>query len=98
MSETPLHLDLEDVGAIRMICRQCRASAELPVAPLEGDPPDRCFHCRAEWFVPGSLQAVALQYLFRALVQLRQRDQPASCQVQLVVRPDRGSLAARVTP
>lgn len=93
MSETVLNLDLSDFGAIRVICSHCRASAELPVAPLEDDPPERCFHCRAEWFTHGSPQAIALQYLFRALVQLRNSEQPAAYQVQLVVRPDRGPLS-----
>jgi hypothetical protein len=95
VSETLLHLDLGDLGTIRMLCGHCHASAELPVAPLEGDAPERCFHCRTEWFVPGSPQAIALQYLFRSLVQLRSRDQPAGCHVQLVVRPERGSLMTR---
>ncbi|ALA58665.1 hypothetical protein [Nitrospira moscoviensis] len=95
MSETLLNLDLADVGTIRMVCTACRASAELPVAPLEGDLPERCFHCRAEWFLPGSPPAVALQHLFRSLVQLRNRDYLVGIQVQLGVRPDRGALMIR---
>lgn len=92
MSETLLNLDLVDLGTIRIFCTQCHASAELPVAPLEADPPERCFHCRSEWFITGSPQAVALQYLFRALVQLRNGEQSVKCQVQLVVKPDRGPM------
>ena len=97
MSETPLNLDLTDLGTIRIFCKQCRASAELPIAPLEADPPERCFHCRSEWFTTDSPQAIALQHLFRALVQLRNVDQAAQYQVQLVVRPDHGPLMSRMS-
>lgn len=96
MSETLLNLDLADVGTIRLVCTHCRASAELPVAPLEADPPERCFHCRSEWFAAGSPQAIALQHLFRALVQLRNGDPAVGCQVQLVVRPDRSASPIRI--
>jgi hypothetical protein len=67
------------------------------VAPLEADPPERCFHCRSEWFSTGSPQATALQFLFQALVQLRERDATPGCRVQLVVRADGGPTMTRMT-
>jgi hypothetical protein len=96
MSERLLSIDLADLGAIKIVCVDCHASAEFPLAHLQADPPERCFHCRGEWFIPNSPQATALQHLFRALVQLRNRDAATDCHVQLVMRLDRGSSQARV--
>ena len=89
MSYTVLSINLTDLTAIKITCAQCRASAEFPVARLQGDPPERCFHCRAEWFVGKSPQATALEHLFRALGELR-GDTVSECRVQLVIPQDPG--------
>jgi hypothetical protein len=86
MSYTLLNIELADLTAVKITCAQCRASAEFPVARLQGDAPERCFHCRAEWFVPKSPQATALEHLFRALGDLR-GDAVTECRVQLVIDP-----------
>jgi hypothetical protein len=96
MSDTLLNIELVDLGAVKIVCAQCHASAEFPVAHLQADPPERCFHCRAEWFLSTSPQATALQHLFRALVQLRSRNPVSECQVQLVMRLDQGPSKARM--
>ena len=54
MSDTMLNISLSDLTAIKITCPQCHASAEFPVARLRGDPPERCFHCRGEWFAAES--------------------------------------------
>ncbi len=97
MSETSLCLEFSDLRTVKIVCAHCRAAAELPVAPLEADPPERCFHCRAEWFPMGSPQATALQFLFQAFVQLRQPDVTPGCRVQLVIRADSGPAMTRMT-
>jgi len=94
MSYTVLNINLADLTAIKITCAQCRASAEFPVARLQGDPPERCFHCRAEWFVAQSSQATALEHLFRALGELR-ADGASACRVQLVMMQDPGFLHTR---
>lgn len=94
MSYTVLSINLADLTAIKITCTQCRASAEFPVARLQGDPPERCFHCRVEWFVAKSSQATALEHLFRALGELR-GDEASGCRVQLVMTQDPGFLHTR---
>jgi hypothetical protein len=89
MSYIVLNINLTDLTAIKITCSQCHASAEFPVARLQGDSPERCFHCRAEWFVTKSQQATALEHLFRALGELR-GDAASECRVQLVISPDPG--------
>ena len=89
MSYTLLNINLIDLKAIKITCSQCHASAEFPVARLQGDSPERCFHCRAEWFVAKSSQATALEHLFRALGELR-GDNVSECRVQLVITQDPG--------
>jgi len=96
MSETSLNIEMADLGAVKIVCTHCHASIELPVARLQGDAPERCFHCRAEWFIPDSANATALQHLFRALVQLRSREAASGCHVQFVMKPDRGSSKTRM--
>jgi len=96
MSETSLNIEMADLGAVKIVCTHCHASIELPVARLQSDAPERCFHCRAEWFAPESPQATALQHLFRALVQLRSREAASGCQVQFVMKTDRGSTKTRM--
>lgn len=97
MSERVLNIELTDLGAVKLVCVQCHASAEFPLAHPQADPPERCFHCRSEWFLPDSPEATALQHLFRALVQLRKAAATAdSCHVQLVLRLDRGPSQSRV--
>jgi hypothetical protein len=86
MSYSLLNTDLADLTAVKLTCAQCHASAEFPVARLQGDSPERCFHCRAEWFVAKSAQATALEHLFRALGELR-GDAVKECRVQLVIDP-----------
>jgi hypothetical protein len=86
MSNTLLNIDLSDLTAIKIICAHCRASGEFPVARLQGDAPERCFHCRAEWFLAKSPQATALEHFFRALGDLR-GDAVTECRVQLVIDP-----------
>jgi hypothetical protein len=86
MSYTSLNIDLADLTAVKLTCAQCRAAAEFPAARLQGDAPERCFHCRAEWFPPKSPQATALEHLFRALGDLR-GDAIAECRVQFVIDP-----------
>ena len=86
MSYTLLNIDIADLTAVKITCAQCRASAEFPVARLQGDAPERCFHCRAEWFVAKSPQATALEHLFRALSDLR-GDAVSECRVHLVIDP-----------
>ena len=94
MSYTVLNINLADLTAIKITCAQCRASAEFPVARLRGDPPERCFHCRVEWFVAKSSQATALEHLFRALGELR-GDEASGCCVQLVMTQNPGFLHSR---
>ena len=89
MSHMRLNISLSDLTAIKITCLQCHASAEFPVARLQGDSPERCFHCRAEWFVAKSPQATALEHLFRALGELR-GDTVSECRVQLVIPQDPG--------
>jgi hypothetical protein len=96
MSETLLNIDLTDLGGIKIICAQCHAAAEFPVAHLQADPPERCIHCRAEWFVSATPHTTALQHLVRALVLLRGREATSDCRVQLVMKLDRGSAPTRV--
>ena len=86
MSYTSLNIDLADLTSVKLTCAQCRAAAEFPAARLQGDAPERCFHCRAEWFPPKSPQATALEHLFRALGDLR-GDAVAECRVQFVIDP-----------
>jgi hypothetical protein len=95
MSYTLRNISLFDLTAIKITCPQCHASAEFPVARLQGDPPDRCFHCRAEWFVAKSPQATALEHLFRALGELRENPE-SGCRVQLVINEDPRSPHTRV--
>ena len=71
MSYTSLNINLADLTAIKINCTQCHASAEFPVARLQGHSPERCFYCRAEWFDGKSPQATALEHLCRALGELR---------------------------
>jgi len=87
MSDTMLNISLSELTAIKITCPQCRASAEFPVARLQGDPPERCFHCRAEWFVARSPRTTALEHLFRALGELRANAE-SGCRVQLVLKED----------
>lgn len=96
MSHTLLNIELSDLEAIKVTCGQCSASAEFPVARLQGDPPERCFHCRGEWFLSKSPRAIALEHLFRALGELRNRDAATECRVQFVITLDRGSSSPRV--
>lgn len=96
MSETSLNIDMTDLGAVKIVCAHCQASIELPVARMHSEAPERCFHCRGEWFIPNSPQATALQYLFGALVQLRSRDPASGCHVQFVMKTDRGSSKSRM--
>jgi hypothetical protein len=95
MSYTLLNINLTDLTAIKITCSQCRASAEFPVARLQGDSPERCFHCRAEWFVPKSPHATALEHLFRALGELRSHT-TSECRVQLVMTQDPGFTQTRI--
>ena len=95
MSYILLAINLTDLTAIKITCSQCHASAEFPVARLQGDSPERCFHCRAEWFVAKSPQATALEHLFRALGELR-GDAVSACRVQLVITQDPGFPHPRV--
>jgi hypothetical protein len=95
MSERLLSIDLADLNGIKIVCVHCHATAEFPLAHLHADPPERCFHCRGEWFMPNSPEATALQHLFHALVQLRERDVAGDCHVQLVMRLDRGPSQTR---
>ncbi len=95
MSETLLNIELTDFDAIKIVCSQCAASVELPVARFQGDSPDRCFHCRAVWFPANSSRATALEHLFRALVELRQRGAQTECHVQFVMRPEHGPSHSR---
>src|SRR5688572_784179 len=87
MSYTLLNIDLVDLTAIKITCAQCHASADFPVARLQGDPPERCFHCRAEWFVSKSPKAMAVEHLFRAIGELRGETE-SGCRVQLVMTQD----------
>jgi hypothetical protein len=84
MSNMSLNINLADFTAIKITCTQCHASAEFPVARLQGDAPERCFYCRAEWFVAKSPQATAFEHLCRALGELR-GDAVSGCRVQLVM-------------
>jgi hypothetical protein len=86
MSYTLLNIDLADLTAIKITCAQCHASAEFPVARLQSDSPERCFHCRATWFPAKSPQATALEHLFRALGELR-GDAVQECRVHFVIDP-----------
>ena len=101
MSYTLLNIDLADLTAIKITCGQCHASAEFPVARLQSDSPERCFHCRAMWFAAKSPQATALEHLlrvimeagaanrehlFRALGELR-GDAVQECRVHFVIDP-----------
>jgi hypothetical protein len=95
MSYTMLNINLTDLTAIKITCPQCHASAEFPVARLQGDPPERCFHCRSEWFVARTPRATALEHLFRALGELRANSEPG-CRVQLVMTEDPRSPHTRV--
>ena len=95
MSYTMLNINLTDLSAIKITCPQCHASADFPVARLQGDPPERCFHCRAEWFVSGTPRATALEHLFRALGELRASSE-SGCKVQLVMTEDPRSPRTRV--
>jgi hypothetical protein len=95
MSYTLLNINLDDLIAVKITCGQCQASAEFPVARLQGDPPERCFHCRSEWFVAMSPQATALEYLFRALGELR-GTAVSECRVQLVMTQDPGFPRSRM--
>jgi hypothetical protein len=95
MSYTLLNINLSDLTAVKITCPQCLASAEFPVARLRGDPPERCFHCRSEWFVAKSPQATALEHLFRALGELRGNG-VSGCRVQLVMTQDPGFPPTRV--
>jgi hypothetical protein len=95
MSQMSFNVDMADIVAIKVSCGHCGAAAEFPIAHLETDPPERCFHCRGNWFDEHSTSAVAIQHLFQSFVQLRSEDQHRECQVQIVVRPDAGS--SRVT-
>ena len=95
MSYTLLNINLDDLIAVKIACGQCHASAEFPVARLQGDPPERCFHCRAEWFAGKSKQATALEYLFRALGELR-GNATSECRVQLVMTQDPGFPRSRM--
>jgi hypothetical protein len=95
MSDTMLNISLFDLAAIKITCPQCHASAEFPVARLQGDPPDRCFHCRAEWFVAKSPRTTALEHLFRALGELRENSE-SGCRVQFVMKEDLRSPHTRV--
>ena len=47
MSETSLNIEMADLGGVKIVCTHCHASIELPVARLQGDAPERCFHCLA---------------------------------------------------
>jgi len=96
MSETSLNIDMADLTAVKLVCTHCHASIELPVVRLHSDAPERCFHCRAEWFTAESPQATALLHLFRTLVQLRTREAGSGCQVQFVMKPDRDSSKTRM--
>jgi hypothetical protein len=89
MSYMLLNIDLTDLRAVKITCSQCHASAEFPVARLQGDSPERCFHCRAEWFVAKTPQATALEHLFRALGELS-GDRVRECRVQFVITQDPG--------
>ena len=95
MSYTMLNINLTDLSAIKITCPQCHASADFPVARLQGDPPERCFHCRAEWFVSGTPRATALEHLFRALGELRASSE-SGCKVQLVMTEDPRSPRTRM--
>jgi hypothetical protein len=95
MSYTMRNIGLFDLTAIKITCPQCHASAEFPVARLQGDPPERCFHCRAEWFVAKSPRATALEHLFRALGELRENSE-SGCRVHLVINEDPRSPHTRV--
>jgi hypothetical protein len=85
MSYKLLNINLNDLTAIKITCGHCHASAEFPVARLQGDPPERCFHCRGEWFAVNSPQATALEHLFRALGELR-GSAVSEWRVQLVMK------------
>lgn len=87
MSCRILTISLSDLTAVKITCPQCHASAEFPVARLRGDPPERCFHCRSEWFVGKSPRATALEHLFRALGELRENSE-FGCRVELVMNED----------
>ena len=95
MSSTSLNINLADFTAIKITCTQCHGSAEFPVARLQGDAPERCFYCRAEWFVPKSPQATAFEHLCRALGELR-GDAVSACRVQLVMTQTSGFTQTRV--
>ena len=95
MSYTMLNINLTDLSAIKITCPQCHASADFPVARLQGDPPERCFHCRAEWFVAGTPRATALEHLFRALGELRASSE-SGCKVQFVMTEDPRSPRTRM--
>jgi len=95
MSDMMLNISLSDLSAIKITCPQCRASAEFPVARLQGDPPERCFHCRGEWFVVGNPRTTALEHLFRALGELRGKSE-SGCRVVLVIKEDPRSPHTRV--
>jgi hypothetical protein len=96
MSYILLNINLIDLTAIKITCSQCHASAEFPVARLQCESPERCFHCRAEWFVTKSPQATALEHLFRALGELR-GDSVSACRVQLVTPQDPGFPHTRIS-
>ena len=87
MSDTMLNISLSDLTAIKITCPQCHASADFPVARLQGDPPERCFHCRAVWFNAKSPRTTALEHLFRALGELRDNSE-SGCKVQFVMKED----------
>ena len=95
MSYTSLNINLADLTAIKITCTQCHASAEFPVARLQGHSPERCFYCRAEWFDGKSPQATALEHLCRALGELR-GDAVSGCRVQCVMTQDPGFPHTRV--
>ena len=95
MSDPLLNISLSELTAIKITCPQCHASAEFPVARLQGDPPERCFHCRGEWFVARNPRTTALEHLFRALGELRANSE-SGCRVQLVMKEDPRSPNTRV--
>jgi hypothetical protein len=95
MSHTTMNISLSDLTAIKITCPHCHASAEFPVARLQGDPPDRCFHCRGEWFAAKSPRTTALEHLFRALGELRSNSE-SGCRVQLVMKEDSRSSNTRM--
>ena len=95
MSSVMLNISLSDLTAIKITCPHCHASAEFPVARLQGEPPERCFHCRGEWFVAKSPRTTALEHLFRALGELRDNSE-TGCKVLFVMKDDARSSHTRV--